>query len=51
MDPLNEKTKLVYSWEQDPEEIFSFDAYKMFAVFKIYDVKDRPVLVPKITFT
>ena len=50
MDPLNEKTKLVYSWEQDPEEIFSFDAFKMFAVFKIYDVKDRPVLAPKITF-
>ena len=44
------KTKLVYCWEQDPEELFSFDAFKMFAVFKIYDVKDRPVLAPKIAF-
>ena len=50
MDPLNEKTKLVYSREHDREEIFSFDASKMFSVFKIYDVKDRPVLAPEIAF-
>ena len=48
--PFSEKLKLYFVESMIPSNFCSITLFKMFVVFEIYEVKDRPVLAPKIPY-
>ena len=51
MGPFSEKKRKLYFKENMiPSNFCSITLFKMFVVFEIYEVKERPVLAPKIPY-